>query len=142
METDECLSNPCVNGGTCNDGINGYSCVCPENYKGLTCSDEAFGDPCVPNPCPEGNNCVKDETSSTTYTCQTPDCDQCPGIKICGESLVNGILTRSCQCPDNDIPRFVDEDCTQCDEKFTGDSCEFCAPGMIYVCDSSFEVIL
>lgn len=31
---DECASSPCVNDGTCMDGINGYTCVCPKGVKG------------------------------------------------------------------------------------------------------------
>lgn len=34
---DECASNPCTNGGTCVDGINGYTCTCPLNYRGNRC---------------------------------------------------------------------------------------------------------
>ena len=32
---DMCASNPCLNGGTCFNQINNYSCVCPagKNYK-------------------------------------------------------------------------------------------------------------
>ena len=29
-QIDECLSNPCRNGGTCIDGLGGYTCLCPE----------------------------------------------------------------------------------------------------------------
>ena len=28
-EINECHSNPCVNGGTCIDGIGGFTCQCP-----------------------------------------------------------------------------------------------------------------
>ena len=27
-ETDECLSNPCFNGASCTDALNGYTCNC------------------------------------------------------------------------------------------------------------------
>ncbi|XP_063952196.1 mucin-5AC-like isoform X2 [Lytechinus pictus] len=36
-ETDECRSNPCMNGGTCNDFINEYNCTCVPGYEGLHC---------------------------------------------------------------------------------------------------------
>ena len=35
---DECAVNPCLNGGTCADGINSYTCTCPAGYGGATCS--------------------------------------------------------------------------------------------------------
>lgn len=34
---DECLSNPCQNGGTCHDRDNGYVCYCPLGYSGGHC---------------------------------------------------------------------------------------------------------
>ena len=33
----ECSSNPCQNGGTCNDGVNGYTCACVPGYVGTEC---------------------------------------------------------------------------------------------------------
>lgn len=34
---DECLSNPCQNGGTCIDKDNGYMCSCSLGYLGSHC---------------------------------------------------------------------------------------------------------
>lgn len=34
---DECLSTPCINGGTCVDGVNTFSCQCPTGYSGTFC---------------------------------------------------------------------------------------------------------
>ena len=34
---DECLSEPCQNGGTCNDSANGYMCLCAHGYRGDSC---------------------------------------------------------------------------------------------------------
>ena len=34
----DCISNPCLNGGTCQDGINGYTCSCIPGFTGSTCS--------------------------------------------------------------------------------------------------------
>ncbi|XP_049633697.1 cubilin [Suncus etruscus] len=33
----ECLSNPCLNGGTCVDGTNGFSCECTRFWTGTFC---------------------------------------------------------------------------------------------------------
>ena len=33
----ECSSNPCQNGGACNDGVNGYTCACVPGYVGTEC---------------------------------------------------------------------------------------------------------
>lgn len=36
-DVDECASDPCENGGTCVDGMNSYTCMCPDGYTGPTC---------------------------------------------------------------------------------------------------------
>jgi len=36
-DANECASNPCVNGGTCNDHFNSFTCSCPDGYGGETC---------------------------------------------------------------------------------------------------------
>ena len=33
----ECASDPCLNGATCTDLLNGYRCVCAPGYDGPTC---------------------------------------------------------------------------------------------------------
>ena len=39
LDIDECASNPCVNGATCVDQINGYNCTCPAGFTGPTCAE-------------------------------------------------------------------------------------------------------
>ena len=34
---DDCLSEPCENGGSCNDGQHNYTCTCVLPWTGLTC---------------------------------------------------------------------------------------------------------
>ena len=34
---DDCSSNPCMNGGTCHDHHNRYSCNCAFGYEGVRC---------------------------------------------------------------------------------------------------------
>lgn len=35
-EKDECQPNPCLNGGSCLDRHNGYTCQCPLGFRGIT----------------------------------------------------------------------------------------------------------
>ena len=38
IDTDECKgSNPCQNGGTCQNKVGTYKCVCPSGYSGFNC---------------------------------------------------------------------------------------------------------
>ncbi|XP_078370751.1 coagulation factor X-like isoform X2 [Oculina patagonica] len=62
----DCEPNPCLNGGTCSDGINDFSCSCKEGYEGRICQhgtgieeEPSLG----ADDCPEGQNCTK--TSNT-----------------------------------------------------------------------------
>ena len=37
-ESDECLSNPCLNGATCIDFFNGFQCRCAPGWEGILCA--------------------------------------------------------------------------------------------------------
>ena len=37
---DECSSGPCLNGGTCQDGVNAYTCDCDAGYDGTQCESK------------------------------------------------------------------------------------------------------
>ena len=40
VDIDECDSNPCLNGGTCNDAINRFYCDCANTgFQGITCGE-------------------------------------------------------------------------------------------------------
>ena len=36
---DDCLSEPCNNGGRCMDGADSYTCICPASWTGPTCDE-------------------------------------------------------------------------------------------------------
>lgn len=50
---DECAINPCHNGGTCIDGVNGFTCQCPDGYHDSTCQSQL--NECLSNPCIHGH---------------------------------------------------------------------------------------
>ena len=37
LDINECDSGPCMNDGTCTDGVNSFECVCSLGYMGTTC---------------------------------------------------------------------------------------------------------
>jgi hypothetical protein len=43
---DDCAAAPCLNGGQCKDGINSFTCKCPEPYTGKYCERSKHCDKC------------------------------------------------------------------------------------------------
>uniref|UniRef100_A0AAQ5XKJ2 Delta-like protein n=1 Tax=Amphiprion ocellaris TaxID=80972 RepID=A0AAQ5XKJ2_AMPOC len=52
----DCISNPCRNGGTCIDGVNSFQCFCPDGWEGRLCDLNV--NECRHNPCKNGGRCV------------------------------------------------------------------------------------
>jgi hypothetical protein len=80
----ECASNPCRNGGTCQDNVNSWTCTCPAGYSGDYCTTNI--NECASSPCRNGGTCV-DAVASFSCTCR-------PGYtgRFC-ETDVNGTMT-------------------------------------------------
>ena len=38
-DIDECSPNPCLNGGSCEDGVNSYKCTCLPGFDGKNCEN-------------------------------------------------------------------------------------------------------
>ena len=53
---DECWNEPCLNGGTCLDGIAHYNCSCPAGFSGSRCQTNV--DDCLSDPCMHNGTCV------------------------------------------------------------------------------------
>ncbi|XP_030632048.1 delta-like protein C [Chanos chanos] len=68
IETNECDSNPCKNGGSCNDMENDYSCTCPQGFYGKNCEISAMT--CADGPCFNGGTCMEKPTGG--YSCRCP----------------------------------------------------------------------
>lgn len=62
INIDECAINPCHNGGTCVDRVNGFTCLCREGYHDTTCQsqlNECLSNPCIHGHCEDKvNGCV------------------------------------------------------------------------------------
>ena len=37
VDINECAGDPCLNGGTCTDGVNSYTCSCAAGFTGKDC---------------------------------------------------------------------------------------------------------
>ncbi|XP_065179894.1 fibrillin-3-like [Sycon ciliatum] len=69
-DIDDCVDVKCLNGGTCQDGINMFKCLCPKDYAGTLCEQM---DQCAlsPDACAEyGKNgvCINDD-SGQSFVC-------------------------------------------------------------------------
>nr|XP_042896535.1 cubilin [Parasteatoda tepidariorum] len=74
LTQNECISNPCRNGGTCVDAYNGFICNCPSNWEGVTCETDV-------------NECAV--FAGTSFGCQN------------GATCINSHGGYSCVCPPN-----------------------------------------
>ena len=52
----ECASTPCLNGGTCNDNRNYFTCSCLSGFGGTLC--EININECASQPCTNNGFCV------------------------------------------------------------------------------------
>uniref|UniRef100_A0A8D2CR36 Sushi, nidogen and EGF like domains 1 n=1 Tax=Sciurus vulgaris TaxID=55149 RepID=A0A8D2CR36_SCIVU len=67
LEVDECRSQPCLNGGSCQDHVAGYQCLCSRGYEGAHCELET--DECRAQPCSNGGSC---RALPGSFLCQCP----------------------------------------------------------------------
>lgn len=61
------LSDPCLNGGSCTDGVNSFRCSCLPGFTGARCATEV--NECQSGPCKNGGTCT-DYVNSYTCTCK------------------------------------------------------------------------
>jgi len=88
INIDECDPNPCLNGGTCTDGVNSYTCACIDGFTGEDCQNcptdadgDGYGDPATALCLSPASDC--DDGHATVYPGAPELCDgidnQCPG---------------------------------------------------------------
>ncbi|XP_053267649.1 protein crumbs homolog 2a [Pleuronectes platessa] len=139
VNIDECESEPCQNGGTCEDKINGYTCTCRAGFLGELCDMDI--DECASQPCQNGGWC---EDSRASYICHCPEaepdelpwggyhCDvrlhgcvdhECQNGATCHPWLESGEHNHTCLCPHG----FYDEQCS------TSTTFSFSSPGFIHI---------
>ncbi|XP_036426286.1 sushi, nidogen and EGF-like domain-containing protein 1 [Colossoma macropomum] len=66
-EINECLSQPCMNGGTCRDRVASFLCECESGFTGQRCQTDL--DECLSEPCKHGGTC-EDQPGSYFCHCQ------------------------------------------------------------------------
>ena len=104
-DVDDCAPDPCLNGGTCSDGVDGFTCACPAGFEGEVCTTNV--DDCDPDPCLNGGTC---SDGVDGFTCACPagfqgevcatnvdDCDPDPCLN--GGTCSDGVDGFTCACP-------------------------------------------
>ncbi|XP_077869119.1 sushi, von Willebrand factor type A, EGF and pentraxin domain-containing protein 1-like [Saccoglossus kowalevskii] len=139
ININDCEPDPCRNGATCDDIVNGYKCDCPQ---GTHCETDI--DDCIGEPCENGGSCM-DKLNG--YDCICPD--DYDGVKCkihigyCSPSCgVNGACVGTeCWCSDgytgpgceHNIDECLSNPCYNggtCLDEINKFSCD-CAPGYI-----------
>ncbi|XP_014113454.1 PREDICTED: protein crumbs homolog 2 [Pseudopodoces humilis] len=102
---DECESQPCQNGGLCQDLVNGFLCQCLPGYSGVECAVNI--NECEEGPCKNGAVC---EDGIADYSCHcAPGQDGITwGGKNCSVQLT-GCQTHDCQNEALCIPTYQAE---------------------------------
>ena len=102
--TDDCDPNPCMNGGSCVDGVDTFTCTCRPPFTGAMCENEESA--CAPNPCMNGGTCTEDlggfvcvcAAGFSGAVCETEDLcapNPCMNDGICSVRSE----TFGCRCP-------------------------------------------
>ncbi|XP_012868198.1 PREDICTED: protein jagged-2-like [Dipodomys ordii] len=89
---DDCLGQPCHNGGTCIDEVDSFRCFCPSGWEGELCDTNP--NDCLPDPCHSRGRCYD---LVNDFYCACHD-----GWK--GRPVVSGGLRRTCQVLPNPVP--------------------------------------
>ncbi len=112
-QINDCVGDPCQNGGTCADGTGTYTCSCVAGYSGTNCETDV--NDCASNPCVNGGTC-NDLVNDYSCTCvagydgktcnnDINDCasNPCVNAGVCSD-LVNDY---SCAC----VPGYDGKTC-------------------------------
>ena len=86
-DIDECETATCLNGATCIDQVNNYTCDCTPPFTGPMCEVEFL--PCDSAPCQNEGLCVNIEEEETGYQC---NCQLGFSGEDCSEGKFNVVL--------------------------------------------------
>ena len=125
VEIDECLSAPCLNGGTCRDALGNYTCECLAGYDNL--SNCEIIDTCQSSPCQNNGSCSVVPNNYTCfcavgfegYSCEN-NIDDCEKIGCVKGQCQDGIASFTCKCADGYTGTLCQREVEACGE----DACD------------------
>ena len=110
-----------MNGATCVDGINNFTCNCPPGYSGRHC--EINIDDCAPQPCQNGGGCVDGvnlyicnctDTGFTGDNCEQ-DIDECAVTPCVNNATCHNLVNDyNCTCWDGFEGKNCETDIPEC----------------------------
>lgn len=114
IDINECDSNPCTKGSTCNDMINNFTCSCIPGMTGRFCENDI--DDCISAPCQHGGHCIDElggfrcDCANTGYEGQLCELniDECES-QPCqnGAACIDDINDYRCKC----YPGYMGKNC-------------------------------
>lgn len=137
-----CASSPCMNGGSCTNSVNAFTCQCTAGYSGSNCQTNI--NECGSAPCQNGATCI-DRVGSYSCNCtvgfsgtfcqiQSDPCSSnpCSGPATC---VSGGGVSHTCICAAGYVPLANHTDtCGPCDRGqfgvFNQSTCLGCLPGV------------
>ncbi|KAF4802579.1 Protein jagged-1 [Turdus rufiventris] len=145
-DIDDCTPNPCGHGGTCQDLVDGFKCICPPQWTGKTCQLDA--NECEGKPCVNANSC-RNLIGSYYCDCITGwsghNCDinindcrgQCQNGGSCRD-LVNGYR---CICSPGYAGDHCEKDINECASNpcMNGGHCQDEINGFQCLCPAGFS---
>uniref|UniRef100_A0A8B9BGZ1 Fibulin 7 n=1 Tax=Anser brachyrhynchus TaxID=132585 RepID=A0A8B9BGZ1_9AVES len=126
---DDCSSNPCANGGTCVDGNQSYTCLCPRGWSGTSCqnwvtlSNSSFSrQPRCAEGRPGSRHCSCDAGFQMRAGGVCQDVDECqlfqpsPQTRLCLHDCLNLPGSYRCLCPQGYVLHADRNTCEDVDE--------------------------
>jgi hypothetical protein len=114
-----CVSMPCLNGGSCNNAVSGYSCTCVAGYTDINCGSGGcvFLQIFLSVFCPyvlKLKTYTYAEINMQTCVCitVTNNCASSPCQN--GATCTNGVNTYTCQC----VPGYTGVNCALSELQF------------------------
>lgn len=145
-DVDECTSNPCQHGSSCEDELNSYKCFCAPGYEGVNCQTDT--DDCAGDPCQNGGTCTDgvyshscaclagftgDNCEDDVTECQSNPCQN-------GGMCQEGVNQYSCDCAEGFDGSHCEDDIDECEDApcQNGGSCEDEAGSYKCYCTTGF----
>ena len=144
VDVDECLTNPCQNGGVCTNSIGSYLCTCAVGFTGVNC--ELNIDDCALTPCLHGGVCTDllnavdcdcTGTGYHGYRCDNDinDCAVDPCLN--GGTCTDQTGGYTCTCTSGFFPPICEDFCNP--NPCLNGVCENTATGYACTCEDGWE---